>query len=206
VVNAKKGKKVKDKNAPKRLLTAFLIWLGENREKIKEKNPGISVTDIAKKAGEEWKTIDDKSRWEKLRDVAVEKYKKDMAEYEANRKSDDEVEESNKKSSPKKKKSSPDKKKSSQTAGSSPSKSGSFKSKEYISSSGSESDEEKAKKPKKTALKQKKDPPPKEKKAESDVEEGLKSDLEEEILDSPEASSEGGDSESGSEEESMDED
>lgn len=40
-----------------------MLWLNANRERIKSENPGISVTEISKKAGEMWKQID-KSRRE----------------------------------------------------------------------------------------------------------------------------------------------
>lgn len=79
----------KDKNAPRRPQTAYFLWLNENRDRIKRENPGISVTEIAKKGGEEWRTIGDKSKWERLHEAAVEKYKQELAEYEANKKSDD---------------------------------------------------------------------------------------------------------------------
>lgn len=38
-----------------------MLWFNDNREKIKADNPGISFTDIAKKGGELWKNLDDKS-------------------------------------------------------------------------------------------------------------------------------------------------
>ena len=59
----KKAQKKKDEQSgkPKRPQTAFFHWLGENRNKIKEENPGISVTEITKKAGEKWKELKDKS-------------------------------------------------------------------------------------------------------------------------------------------------
>lgn len=38
-----------------------MIWLNESREKIKADNPGIKVTEIAKKGGEMWKELKDKS-------------------------------------------------------------------------------------------------------------------------------------------------
>lgn len=47
--------------APKRATTAFMIWMNESREQIKADNPGIKVTDIAKKAGEMWRELTDKS-------------------------------------------------------------------------------------------------------------------------------------------------
>lgn len=38
-----------------------MMWLNSSREKIKSDNPGISVTEIAKKGGEMWKEMKDKS-------------------------------------------------------------------------------------------------------------------------------------------------
>lgn len=38
-----------------------MIWLNSAREKIKADNPGIAVTEIAKKGGEMWRELKDKS-------------------------------------------------------------------------------------------------------------------------------------------------
>ena len=38
-----------------------MLWLNESREKIKKDNPGITVTEIAKKGGELWRELTDKS-------------------------------------------------------------------------------------------------------------------------------------------------
>lgn len=35
-----------------------MIWMNETREEIKKDNPGLKITEIAKKAGELWKTVD----------------------------------------------------------------------------------------------------------------------------------------------------
>lgn len=57
---AGKGKD-KDPNRPKRPQSAYFIWLNEHREQIKEEHPGISVTELSKKAGEMWKEVTDKT-------------------------------------------------------------------------------------------------------------------------------------------------
>lgn len=46
---------------PKRPLSAYMLWLNEQRESIKKENPGIKVTEIAKKGGELWRAMKDKS-------------------------------------------------------------------------------------------------------------------------------------------------
>lgn len=40
-------------------MTAYMLWLGDNREKIKK--PGMSVTDVTKAAGTLWKDVKDKT-------------------------------------------------------------------------------------------------------------------------------------------------
>lgn len=46
---------------PKRPLSAYMLWLNENRESIKAESPGIKVTEIAKRGGELWRGLTDKS-------------------------------------------------------------------------------------------------------------------------------------------------
>jgi structure-specific recognition protein 1 len=81
--NSKKSKKEKDKNAPKRATSAFMLWLNDNREKIKKDNPGISVTEIAKKGGELWGELKDKKEWEEKASKEKERYNREMDEYKA---------------------------------------------------------------------------------------------------------------------------
>ena len=50
-----------DPDKPKRPQTAYFLWLNESRAKIKEEFPGISITELSKKAGEMWKEVTDKS-------------------------------------------------------------------------------------------------------------------------------------------------
>lgn len=38
-----------------------MLWLNDTREQIKSDNPGIKVTEIAKKGGEMWRELTDKS-------------------------------------------------------------------------------------------------------------------------------------------------
>ncbi|XP_076148404.1 FACT complex subunit SSRP1a [Alosa pseudoharengus] len=79
----RKEKKVKDAGAPKRPMSAYMLWLNASRERIKSENPGISVTEISKKAGEMWKQIgkDKKEEWDKKAEEAKRQYEKAMKEY-----------------------------------------------------------------------------------------------------------------------------
>ncbi|KAG7199932.1 hypothetical protein KM043_014368 [Ampulex compressa] len=79
----RKRKKEKDDNKPKRPATAFMMWLNSARERIKAENPGIAVTEIAKKGGEMWREFKDKSEWEQKAAKAKKEYAASMKEYEA---------------------------------------------------------------------------------------------------------------------------
>ncbi|XP_060939955.1 high mobility group protein B2a [Limanda limanda] len=82
---AKKGKKKKDPNAPKRPPSAFFVFCSDHRARIKEENPGITIGDIAKKLGELWgtQTSKDKAPHEAKAAKLKEKYEKDVAAYKA---------------------------------------------------------------------------------------------------------------------------
>ncbi|KAK2708372.1 hypothetical protein QYM36_014097 [Artemia franciscana] len=79
----KKEKKEKDVGAPKRPQTAYFLWLNDNREKIKSENPGISITDLSKKAGELWRGLSDKSEWENKSKEARKAYEEAVKAYKA---------------------------------------------------------------------------------------------------------------------------
>ncbi|XP_011308641.1 FACT complex subunit Ssrp1 [Fopius arisanus] len=132
----RKKKKEREEGRPKRPATAFMLWLNSAREKIKEDNPGIAVTEIAKKAGEMWKTLDGKSEWEKKGQKLKEEYAEAMKKFEAA--GGGSKDKGKEKPERKKRETKKDSKKDV-----SPAKAGSFKSKEYISDDDSSSDESK---------------------------------------------------------------
>ncbi|XP_016890379.1 high mobility group protein B2a isoform X1 [Cynoglossus semilaevis] len=82
---AKKGKKKKDPNAPKRPPSAFFVFCSDHRPRIKEEHPGISIGEIAKKLGELWSTQSskDKAPYEAKAAKLKEKYEKEVAAYRA---------------------------------------------------------------------------------------------------------------------------
>ncbi|XP_046917740.2 structure specific recognition protein [Dermatophagoides farinae] len=134
-------KKKKDDNKPKRPLSAFFLWMNENRDRIKKDHPELSLTEVSKKAGDLWKemTKDDKSKYEEMAARAKKQYDKEMLEYKASGggvggTDDDKQMKKSKK---------PSASTSSSSQSKSPIKSGSqqYKSKEYISSAGSDSDD-----------------------------------------------------------------
>ncbi|XP_059370143.1 high mobility group protein B1-like [Carassius carassius] len=78
-----KKRRFKDPNAPKRPPSAFFIFCGDYRPKIKGENPGLSIGDIAKKLGEMWNSsaAEVKQPYEKKAAKLKEKYDKDIALY-----------------------------------------------------------------------------------------------------------------------------
>ncbi|XP_063364421.1 high mobility group protein D-like [Cydia amplana] len=77
-------KKNKMTDKPKRPMSAYMLWLNSARESIKSENPGLKVTEIAKKGGEIWRGMKDKSVWEEKAAKAKEQYTKDLESYNAN--------------------------------------------------------------------------------------------------------------------------
>jgi len=69
---------------PKRPLSAYMLWLNDNRESIKRENPGIKVTEVAKRGGELWRALKDKSKWEQKAVEAKEEYNRKVKAFEAN--------------------------------------------------------------------------------------------------------------------------
>lgn len=57
-----KKKRKKDPNAPKRPLSAFLIYSGEVRGEVKAKNPSDKIGDVAKKIGIMWGALTDEQK------------------------------------------------------------------------------------------------------------------------------------------------
>ncbi|XP_030368843.1 high mobility group protein D [Scaptodrosophila lebanonensis] len=69
---------------PKRPLSAYMLWLNSARESIKRENPGIKVTEVAKRGGELWRGMKDKSEWEAKAAKAKDDYDRAVKEFEAN--------------------------------------------------------------------------------------------------------------------------
>ncbi|KAH8204224.1 hypothetical protein TruAng_001644 [Truncatella angustata] len=83
VVKAKRGKK--DPNAPKRGLSAYMFFANEQRENVRDENPGISFGQVGKILGERWKALNDKQRTPYEAKAAADKkrYEDEKAAYQA---------------------------------------------------------------------------------------------------------------------------
>ncbi|KAH8280556.1 hypothetical protein KR018_009801 [Drosophila ironensis] len=129
----KKPTKKKDTGKPKRATTAFMLWLNDTREKIKRENPGIKVTEIAKKGGEMWKELKDKTKWEEAAAKDKQRYQEEMRNYKPAAGGSDN-EKPAKAAKKRKQEASPAKKANTSGSG--------FKSKEYISEDDSTTDDD----------------------------------------------------------------
>ena len=84
----RKAKSSKDPNKPKRPQSAYFLWLGENRSRIKAelvaKDSSSKVSDVAKEAGVQWKLVsaDEKSPFEEKAEIDKQRYKEEMQTYE----------------------------------------------------------------------------------------------------------------------------
>jgi len=70
-------KAAKDPNKPKQPLSGYMRFVQDIRDDLKKENPGASITDIARLAGEKWRECSeaDKEKYQKA-------YKKDKAKYD----------------------------------------------------------------------------------------------------------------------------
>lgn len=77
------GKAKKDPLAPKKNLSAFMLYANENRDKLKEANPDASFGDLGKKLGEAWRGLTDKQKEKYTKKATDDKarYEKEMTAY-----------------------------------------------------------------------------------------------------------------------------
>ncbi|KAJ5539820.1 non-histone chromosomal protein 6 [Penicillium frequentans] len=86
----------KDPNAPKRGLSAYMFFANDNRETVREENPGISFGQVGKALGEKWKALSDSERKPYDDKAAADKkrYEDEKAKYQAELAGADDDEES----------------------------------------------------------------------------------------------------------------
>ncbi|SPO00899.1 probable NHP6B - nonhistone chromosomal protein [Cephalotrichum gorgonifer] len=82
---AEKKRAKKDPNAPKRGLSAYMFFANEQRENVREENPGISFGQVGKTLGERWKALNEKQRLPYEAKAATDKkrYEDEKAAYNA---------------------------------------------------------------------------------------------------------------------------
>ncbi|KAJ3065631.1 Non-histone chromosomal protein 6 [Podochytrium sp. JEL0797] len=81
---AKRAPKAKkDPLAPKKAVSAYLLFSNANRTRIKEENPSATFGDLGKLLGAEWKTISDeeKQKYVLLQEKDKKRYAEAMKSY-----------------------------------------------------------------------------------------------------------------------------
>ena len=78
----------RDPDKPKKPPTAYLLFSGVYRDKIKKDFPGLKFGESNKKLGEVWKSIDDEERkkFKEQAEQARTKYEEDLEYYNNNKK------------------------------------------------------------------------------------------------------------------------
>ncbi|KAF7714393.1 Non-histone chromosomal protein 6 [Penicillium ucsense] len=82
----------KDPNAPKRGLSAYMFFANDNRDKVREENPGITFGQVGKMLGDKWKALSETERKPYDAKAAADKkrYEEEKAKYNAAAEEDDE--------------------------------------------------------------------------------------------------------------------
>ncbi|KAJ3317940.1 FACT complex subunit [Boothiomyces sp. JEL0866] len=94
----KKRQKKEKKEGPKRAMTSFLYFCRDYRGKIKEKNPSMSLGEIGKELGLQWKNVsaEEKQIYEDLANQDKERYQRELKEFKSGEGSKKEKDEDNK--------------------------------------------------------------------------------------------------------------
>ncbi|KAL2914143.1 Non-histone chromosomal protein 6 [Polyrhizophydium stewartii] len=84
VAKKSEGKTRKDPDAPKKPLSAFMIFSKENRPRIKEENPDASFGEIGKLLGAAWRELSEKEKqvYNDKADEDKARYDQEVASYQ----------------------------------------------------------------------------------------------------------------------------
>jgi len=79
----KKKKRKKDPNKPKRAAPAFIFFANEWRQRVQKQFPELKFTEVSKKLGDIWKSVDksERQRYEDLAAADLQRFNQDMARY-----------------------------------------------------------------------------------------------------------------------------
>ena len=78
------NKKVKDPNAPKKAMSAYICFCNDKREAIKKSNPDMKVTEVIQEIAKQWANVKTKKEVEKYKKRAQQdkqRYLKEMENY-----------------------------------------------------------------------------------------------------------------------------
>jgi len=77
----KRKKRAKDPSAPKRALSAFFFFCGDERPEVRAAHPEWSVAEVAKELGKRWEKVTNKSKYEARAEADKARYAKEMEAY-----------------------------------------------------------------------------------------------------------------------------
>ncbi|KAJ5648204.1 nonhistone chromosomal protein 6A [Penicillium lividum] len=86
----------KDPNAPKRGLSAYMFFANDNRDLVREENPGITFGQVGKMLGDKWKALteDDRKPYDEKAATDKKRYEEEKAKYQESLAAGDDDEES----------------------------------------------------------------------------------------------------------------
>lgn len=89
----KKRKKIKDPNAPKKNITAFMHFSKDTRKDVKASQPDLTFGEIAKVISVNWKALSDQQRavWDEKAATDKVRFQKELAEYQDSQSTDQDV-------------------------------------------------------------------------------------------------------------------
>ena len=87
-IENKKKKGKKDKDAPKRPISAYFFYNQERREKLKKEKPNLDNKELIRAMSEEWNKLSDEEKKPYVKKAAEDKkrYVEEMKAYEAKKK------------------------------------------------------------------------------------------------------------------------
>jgi len=86
-------KRKRDPKAPKKKQSAYMFFLAQNRERIKQENPGIQFGEVGRKAGQMWNALsaEEKQPYNALSEKDKTRFEKEMENYTPEDDSDEEA-------------------------------------------------------------------------------------------------------------------
>ncbi|KAL6047482.1 Non-histone chromosomal protein 6 [Balamuthia mandrillaris] len=91
-----RNKQQKDPNRPKRCLSAYTIYVTDNRARLKQEHPDLSFGDLSRELARQWKELDptEKAQYEAKASKDKERYASEMEAYKQKKAEESEEEES----------------------------------------------------------------------------------------------------------------
>ena len=88
IANIKQKRPKKDKDAPKRPLSAYFFYIQERREALKKEKPNLDNKELIRTMGEEWNKLSDEEKkpYSKMAENDKKRYQDEIKAYEKKKK------------------------------------------------------------------------------------------------------------------------